>query len=514
MLPSIISKRIVVQKMPMVSTLVIMLVLSISPAFAARPIAAMAGIEAKSPRGAQVSGMLAERLSAALRSSGAFDQIDRALLADQLSRYGCDAEACLLRFARTAGVSLLLHGRVDDRGSALTIEIEAYGIDAPYFGKILYRYRAELFQGTAVLAARELSLICEEHAVRALAGVLSRFRLPAPLIEDGGGGFSIQGDVRVSAGEYELFRPVRSAREDDVVRTVERAGRVRIEDNGRVVGIGPALPRAGDYMLTGFQDEAARMADLHLARKEEAVFQHPGYSDAILAVIFSAPASASMPIMAPLGYYHYGDFEGLSLWAANAAPWLYLEASGLLRRPNDLRKEKRDVSRETAARYNFGLYMLCAGGLPLFVDAFAHQYLRDASLYQGAQPVIGGNPTAVYLSMVSGGGGHFYKGHRLWGYFYFHINNALIYSALREYSSAQRYDPGTDSYRKSKGDTGRLRVYLGALGALKIIEVAHVLSVGHSISAGRVREERFSIAPDLIIDENEITPGLRMTYRF
>jgi hypothetical protein len=57
-------------------------------------------------------------------------------------------------------------------------------------------------------------------------------------------------------------------------------------------------------------------------------------------------------------------------------------------------------------------------------------------------------------------------------------------------------------------------VYLGALGALKIIEVAHVLSVGHSISAGRVREERFSIAPDLIIDENEITPGLRMTYRF
>ena len=51
------------------------------------------------------------------------------------------------------------------------------------------------------------------------------------------------------------------------MRTVERAGRVRIEDNGRVVGIGPALPRAGDYMLTGFQDEAARMAvenDVHV----------------------------------------------------------------------------------------------------------------------------------------------------------------------------------------------------------------------------------------------------------
>ncbi len=64
----------------------------------------MAGIEASSPRATQVAGILAERLAASLRSSGAFEQIDRALLADQLSRYGCDAEACLLRFARTAGV--------------------------------------------------------------------------------------------------------------------------------------------------------------------------------------------------------------------------------------------------------------------------------------------------------------------------------------------------------------------------------------------------------------------------
>ncbi|HSV97332.1 MAG TPA: hypothetical protein VLM75_10415 [Spirochaetota bacterium] len=498
----------------MESTIAILLVLGVTPAFAARPIAAMAGIEAKSPRGARIAEMLAESLSAALRSSGAFEQIYRHLLADQLSRYGCDAEACIIRFARTAGVSLLLHGRVDDRGSALTIEIEAYGIDAPYFGKMLYRYRAELFQGTAVLGARELSLICEEHAVLALAGALSRFMLSVPLIEDGRGGFPVPGDAGVSAGEYELFRPARTSPEDDVVYTVETAGRVRIDENGRVTGIGPATPRAGDYILTGFQDEAARMADLHRARKEETVFQNPGYSDPILAAIFSVPASASMPIMAPLGYYHYGDFEGLSLWAVNAAPWLYLEASGLLRRPKDLRSDKRDVPRETAARYNFGLYMLCAGGLPLFVDAFAHQYLRDASLYQGTQPVIGGNPTAVFLSMVSGGGGHFYKGHRFWGYIYFHLNNALVYSVLREYSSAQRYDAGTDSYRKSKGDTGRLRVYLGALGAVKIIEVAHVLSVGHSISAGRVHEERFSMAPELLFDKGNITPGVRVTYRF
>ncbi len=497
-----------------VAAVVALLVVNGAPVFAARPIAAVSGIEAKSPRGAQVAGMLAGRLAAALRSSGAFDQIDWALLADQLSRYGCDTEACLLRFARSAGISLLLRGRVQDGGDALAIEIEAYGIDAPYFGRMLYRYRAEIVQGTAVFAARELSLVCEEHAVRAVSGTLSGFRLPVRLAVDGAGMPHVPGDARAGAGEYELFRPARNIGEDDAVLPAGPAGRVRIDENGRAAGIGSAVPLAGDYILVSFRDEAARMAGLHRSRKEETVFQNPGFSDALLAAIFSLPASASMPIMAPLGYYHYGDFEGLALWAVNAAPWLYLEASGLLRRPKELRSDKRDVPRTAAARYNFGLYMLCAGGLPLFVDAFAHQYLHDASLYQGAQPVVGGNPTAVFLSMVSGGGGHFYKGHRMWGYLYFHLNNVLVYSALREYSSAQRYDAPTDSYRKTRGDPERLRIYLGALGVVKIIEVAHVLSVGNSISAGRVLEERFSIAPELLFDEGDVAPGLRMTYRF
>ncbi len=68
----------------------------------------------------------------------------------------------------------------------------------------------------------------------------------------------------------------------------------------------------------------------------------------------------------------------------------------------------------------------------------------------------------------------------MWGYLYFHLNNVLVYSALREYSSARRYDPATDSYHTSRGDAGRLRMYLGTLGVVKIVEVAHVLSIGHS----------------------------------
>lgn len=485
---------------------------SAGPAFAERPIVAVAAFQAKSPRGYQLAEAFAGSLEGALRSSGAFDQIDRALLADQLARFGCDTESCRLGFARSAGVSLLLGLRLEEHAGGLGFEVRAYGVDAPYFGRMLYRYSAGLPRGAEALGPRELGLISEEHAIRAVAGVLSAFRVPVLLSDDGGGGLAVR--FKGKAGEYELFRPKTPESSEYSIRADEAVGKVRIDSDGRVKALAPAKPRAGDYVLADLGDGAARAARLHRSRKEEMVFADPGYSDAVLAALFCVPASASMPLMAPLGHYRYGDFEGLSLWAANAAPWLYLEADGLLRRPAVIRREKRDVPRDTSARYNFALYMLCAGGASLFVDAFAHRYLGDAALYRGAQPVVGGEPTAVFLSAISGGGGHFYKGYRLWGYLYFHLNNALVYSALREYSYSWRYDEAADSYRRSRGDRGRLRLYLGALGALKIVEVAHVLLLGHSISAGRVSEERFSVAPELLPDEAGFTPALRMSYRF
>jgi len=514
-MPSVVKSRNTISVMRLSAAVAVLLFAAAArPAIAARPVAAVAGVETKSPRGRSLAEMFAGSLEAALRSSGAFDQIDRELLADQLSRYGCDAEPCQIGFARSAGVSLLVRGKLEERAGGLGFRVEAYGIDAPYFGRMLYRYSVDVPAGTTAPGAKELGLICEEHAIRAVAGALSVFRIPVPLSDDGQGVLAVSGSIRVKAGEYDLFRTGPTAPTGHAVRVDERIGKVRIDLRGSVTGAGSAGPRAGDYVLTGLGDDAARTARLHRARKEEAVFQNPGYSDAIMAALFSVPASASMPLMAPLGYYRYGDFEGLCLWAANAAPWLYLEASGLLRRPSELRKDRRDVPRETSARYTFALYMLGIGGVPLFVDAFAHRYLHDASLYGGAQPVVGGEPTAVFLSVVSGGGGHFYKGHRYWGYLYFHLNNALVYSVLREYSYSWRYNAGTDSYRKSREDEGRLRLYLGALGAVKVIEVAHVLLIGHSISAGRVTEERFSVAPELLYDDRGFAPALRISYRF
>ncbi len=133
-----------------------------------------------------------------------------------------------------------------------------------------------------------------------------------------------------------------------------------------MTAIGTTEPMAGDYILTGFRDEAERMAAC-TGHARRSPFSGIRATPTRSSPLFSAFRRAHRCRSWRRSVLSFGDFEGLALWAANAAPWLYLEASGLLRRPEDLRSEKRDVPRETAARYNFGLYMLCVGGLPLFV---------------------------------------------------------------------------------------------------------------------------------------------------
>jgi hypothetical protein len=159
--------------------------------------------------------------------------------------------------------------------------------------------------------------------------------------------------------------------------------------------------------------------------------------------------------------------------------------------------------------------MLLAGGMPLFVDAFSHHYLEAATQYGELRPIMGSSATAAYLSLVSNGGGHFYRGHRLWGYLYFHAGNLLLYYTVRNFTPPEKYNPSTGSY-----ETGRVRrrqghAAIGALAALKLAEITHVLLSKDRIGAGTVVEERFSLEPDVFIDhEGGAALGIRCAYRF
>jgi len=133
--------------------------------------------------------------------------------------------------------------------------------------------------------------------------------------------------------------------------------------------------------------------------------------------------------------------------------------------------------------------MLLAGGTPLFIDSFASKYLYDASNFHPRQELMGNNWTAFYLSAVSNGGGMFYKGHRSKGYFYFHLNNILLYATLREFSRPEKRDPGTGEYTKGDSNKKKGAIFASVLALSKTIEIAHTLITVENIKNGTVEKE-------------------------
>jgi hypothetical protein len=300
------------------------------------------------------------------------------------------------------------------------------------------------------------------------------------------------------------------------MRIHRRIGEIEVSDSVIIEGPIASALTEGDFLLISFENKARFLEDFYYGRKREIVFEAPEFGDTLYTLLFTVPASVTMPIVAPvIGYYQYGDFTGLSLWAVNVFPYLYIEYDGLTNRPQELRDEKKTISRRSSTHYYFGLYMLFFGGMSLFVDAFANRYLYLSSNYQYPQPLMGNSLTAAYLSLISGGGGHFYRGYRTWGYLYFHINNILLYSAIRALVPEERYNRVTGAYEKGNADKERAFTLLGVLGFVKMVEVIHVLLIKDNIRNGTLLEEEYALKPLLHMDEERrLSLGLQYCYKF
>ena len=197
----------------------------------------------------------------------------------------------------------------------------------------------------------------------------------------------------------------------------------------RVAGPGGIEITPESYIITGFKKEALSLEKYYTGRKREIVFAGQSFYDTMYIALLTPFASASMPVASPfLGHYMNNDWSGLGLWMLNAPPYLYMEARGFINSPSRLRGRHEDISRDDKALNYFAWYMAAAGGLPLFIDACAHSYLRQGAYFTGDTGLLGNNATAAYLSLVSNGGGMFYRGNRYWGYFYFHLNNKHLLS--------------------------------------------------------------------------------------
>jgi hypothetical protein len=495
--------------------IVCFITIALQPLYAANPLIGVAGISGDSPRAINLAGMVERHLFNIINTVGVFEQVNHSLLRDELGRFNCVEDSCVLRFARTAKLSVIIRGDVEDRGDTAVLTLYAIGIEVPYFGSLIHRYRVAIPISGLQLSAREFSYIFEEHSGHFISGMIERFKFPLSVKRDGERMvIDYRGDLR---GAFTVYRFGSEISDGSVIRSFREIGRVEISD-GLIHEGGPTASALaeGDFILISFESKARFLEDFYYGRKREIVFETPEFGDTLYTLLFTVPASMTMPVVVPIiGYYQYGDYTGLALWAVNVFPYLYIEYDGLTNRPQELRDEKKSISRREATHYYFGVYMLLFGGMSLFVDAFANCYLYLSSNYQYPQPLMGNSLTAAYLSVVSGGGGHFYRGYRSWGYLYFHIDNLLLYYTIRAFTPEERYNRETGAYEKGDVDKERAFTLLGVLGFVKIVEVIHVLLIRDNIKNGTMLEGEFALQPLLRMDEERrLSLGLQYCYRF
>ncbi len=483
------------------------MVILLSAVASAKPLIGIAGVESYTPRGNRISALLESHLVNISDSIGIFEMVNPRLLKEQLSRFNCLEEKCLVRFGKNAGFGLLVRGRVRDRGSSLILDMAAYGTDIPHSGKLIYRRTVEVpvVRGHGT---REYSYICEEHAGFFYSEVLKRYRDPVFAEKDGKG--AVRFDAKIN-GTYTVYKMEESSLS---VKPFAKKGRFSMA-NGRIKS-GEYVLTAENFILKEYRDKAAFLNEFYYGRKKEIVIRNPRLYDLFYAIFLSGPASATMPLTAPfVGYYGNADWTGISLWAINSAPYIYLEIDGLTNYYKNYHQRRKDTPRDVLTRFYFAWYMFGAGGTPLVVDALAHTYLNRAANYQGIQPLLGNNYIAAYLSLVSGGGGLFYKGHRHWGYLYFHLNNVLVYLTIREFTGTRRYDPLRNTYRRGGYDEKMAYTWVGILGAVKIAEIIHVVFTRTRLRNGRIIREKDFMEPVVYTGySGEAVFGLCHTMKF
>jgi len=477
-------------------------------------LAGITDISVNSPRTGGFSILLEKHLSNVLDSTEAFELVNSGILRRELTKYGCVDEKCVLRFARKAGISMIVRGDFDDKGDSIVLKLSSFGVDVPYQGRLIYQYRVEIpMSGPS--STRKFSYICEEHSGRFVSELMKKFKQPLFIKAVKSGDteatqFRLDTDKKIS-GEYRVYRfnksPVKSQ-----LRIYSGIADAKITNS--LLDSGEFKPEEGDFVFHIYKSKSDFLDEYYHGRKKEIVFTQPSVADSLYKVLFTVPASVTMPIASPLmGYYRNSDWEGLTLWAINAVPWITIEYYGLLNDPDDLRSGNRNISKDDKTINRFAWYMFFTGGMSLFVDAFSHRYLRDASDYKGTQPLMGNSMSAAYLSLVSGGGGHFYRGYRGWGYFYFHLNNILLYLTIREFSPPERYESG--SYNREGINKKMAYSLAGIFSVVKIVEMVHAVMLRDSIRNGEVIDELYSYEPFTLIDYNDgIKYGLRCVYRF
>ena len=239
----------------------------------AKPLIGIVNIKSDSPRSGTIAKLLDTHLANIIGSTLVFNQINSRLMMDQLTRFDCLEESCTSRFARKAGLSVLITGSVEDKGDSLTLNLHALGLDAPYFGTVIYRYAVSVPLTGLRLMARQYSYICEEHSAHFISRLLYEYKTPITLKTNKNQ--IIADKQNIISGIYDLYRykPLQK----DEIKIYNRIGRARITNN-KVKAPQSISIKDGDFVFIKNDDKARNIDEFYNGRKREIVFSEPSLS--------------------------------------------------------------------------------------------------------------------------------------------------------------------------------------------------------------------------------------------
>lgn len=482
----------------------IIVILAAARLLHANPIAGVSGISGNTERASTLALIMEQRILDILKKN-TFGTIDPAVISRELSKFNCVEEKCILKFAEDADIDLIVRGIIKDKKTSINIKLESYGIKIPFNKRIITRYEITIPLDVSI-GSREFSLIAEEHAAEFTARTLDIFLFPVA-IKASADKYTLPDNSKIS-GRFTIYSK-------NSYGSTEDSGEADISD-GNINLIRGKISAGESFILQPFKDRSIEIRNYYRTRKREIVFGKTSFYDTMLLFAATPVASASMPFSSLfLGYYTNNDWKGLGLWALNAPPYLYIEARGLINSPAGLKDKRKDISRDDRAMNYFAWYMVCAGGMPLFVDSYASSYIHRASYFTGNTGLMGNTATAAMLSLTGNGAGLFYRGNRYWGYFYFHLNNILLYMTIREFSAPEKYDEASGIYTK-KSTNKTKGMAIGSVFLLsKTIEIIHAVAGKEDLSSGETTDGYILPEPVFTLDsEGEPVFGVNVSLKF
>lgn len=476
--------------------IILVITVSANPLIAS-PLSGVVSVKSDSAKTGMFVAFFVQAASEYFRIYAGGDVVKGLTLASDLTREGCTDERCMLNFAHDASIDLCMFIDVKDKQDAFYLDVVIRSPMRPYFGKRLISYSVRI-PLSKTFTPRENAYIAQEQAAICVGEALRSYTQYIPLKMSGDTAHS---GTSVVNGTYSIVSVDGSAEEP---LNESYAGEFSFSNGSSAITNADSSRKY--FVLIPYEKDGENLLRFIRGRKKEIVLQEYGFESSLFAAVLTPILSPTAPLTLPLGYYANRDYSGLGLFLVNAAPWWGLSAYGLREIPDKGLKLEIDPPKTGSAAYYFGGYQMLFGNASLLADMLSHEALQNASRYNGVEKYYGNRTTAITLSLLTPGGGHFYRGSRPWGYFYYQLDSLLLYSVLRSYYGGSSAESKYMSIHKDSWGNGYGALWISVFAAVKTIECIHSALMNDAIlSHGELAAGEVQFLPEFSYTVNDGT---------